>query len=99
MLQVKCEFHSHVWFVRFFSFLWHFGPILCHGLSLRGFTITSIGHTTFGRSRGRLISPIQQQHTTLTKEFLSTDFESLQIGDLPVSFVEDLHGLPASCDD
>ena len=31
-------------------FLWHFNPILGHGLPFRGFVITLIGHTTLSRT-------------------------------------------------
>jgi hypothetical protein len=35
---------------RVFFFLWRFHPIPGHGLPLRDFTITLIGHTTLGRT-------------------------------------------------
>jgi hypothetical protein len=41
---------SHVNWFFFLSFMWRFDPVPAHGLPLRCFTITLIGHTTLGRT-------------------------------------------------
>ena len=42
--------HSIVTNYTNYFFLWHFDPILGHGLPLQGFVITLIGQTTLGRT-------------------------------------------------
>jgi hypothetical protein len=58
-------------------FLWLFDPILGHGLPLRGFAITHIGHTTLGRTSLDEWSPAAETSTENTQPSQQTNFHDI----------------------
>jgi hypothetical protein len=85
---------NYAWKLTFF--LWPFDPISGHGLPLRGFAITLIGHTHKRQDfTGRVINPTQSplpdntQHSQQTDIHVSPGFET----EIPAGERQQTHAL------